>query len=381
MEKVTLPEHISVDYTPTNEHDVLQLIRSRTIEGTLPGNRTDTAKVALCIEGGGMRGAVAAGMAAALPLDAFDVVYGSSAGALIGAYAVARQTSCLDVYNYMVNSKNKFVSTRRFIANMGLSVVDKLFDTQLANIPAMNLSYVLDEVMADHKPIDMETFRRNNNVQPLRVVVSCFDNSTLTANTFGYGDRIRFGKREGLEAALEASMSVPAATGPLQMLHMENAPSVLAMDGFCQEPIPYRSAVADGATHVLVLCTKSSGQMPKRSIYERLVTPLFFHRLSHLKEFFYGGGQQQIYADDLRLMNKAKHGTRVEVNGNEAYILPIQLPSGTPELGTTQLDPNAVEQSIIAGYDTACQLLGDLATDMTFDNLFQRQHASLQTES
>jgi patatin-like phospholipase/acyl hydrolase len=42
--------------------------------------------------GGGMRGAVSAGMAAAIAglglTDAFDVIYGSSAGSVIGAYMV-----------------------------------------------------------------------------------------------------------------------------------------------------------------------------------------------------------------------------------------------------------------------------------------------------
>jgi predicted acylesterase/phospholipase RssA len=354
----------------TEEHEVLRLIRARTLEGSIPGNRTDSAKLALSIEGGGMRGAVAAGMASALPIDAFDVVYGSSAGALIGAYAVARQSTCLDVYShFLVHSKDKFVSTTRLMANMGLTLIDNVFDTQLANIPFMNLSYVFDEILTHHRPIDMDSFRKYNDVQPLRVVVSCFDNCTLSANTFGYGDRIKYGNREGLDAALEASMSVPAATGPLQFLHRENSTSVLAMDGFCREPIPYRSAVADGATHVLALCTKSSDFMPKRSMYESIVTPLFFHRLDSLRDYFYGGSQQEIYANDLRLMSQAKGGSPVNVDGNQAYILPIQLPTGSPELGTMQLDSESVLTAIRNGYQTARRLLGDLAIDQSFSEI------------
>jgi predicted acylesterase/phospholipase RssA len=357
-----------------DEHDVLRLIRTRTLQGSLPGNRTDAAKLALCIEGGGMRGAVAAGMAAALPMDAFDVVYGSSAGALIGAYAVARQSTCLDVYQHLVHSQDKFVSTKRFVANMGLTLIDNMFDTNLANIPFMNLSYVFDDILSLRRPIDMDTFRKHNDVQPLRVVVSCFDNCTLSANTFGYGDRIRYGHREGLDAALEASMSVPAATGQLQFLHRENSTSVLAMDGFCREPIPYRSAVADGATHVLALCTKSSDFMPKRSMYESIVTPLFFHRLDSLRDYFHGGGQQEIYADDLRLMSHAKGGAPVDVDGNQAYILPVQLPTGSPELGTVQLDAESVRTAIVNGYEAARRLLGDMTKDQSFENIMHSDH-------
>ena len=55
----------------------------------------DKYKIGLAIEGGGMRGAVSAGAAAAISLlglsDAFDSVYGSSAGALIAAFFVSKQ--------------------------------------------------------------------------------------------------------------------------------------------------------------------------------------------------------------------------------------------------------------------------------------------------
>jgi predicted acylesterase/phospholipase RssA len=78
-------------------HPVLQLIQKRVETKSLPGARdkNDTAILALSIEGGGMRGAVSAGMAAAISClglaDAFDSIYGSSAGSVIGAYLISRQ--------------------------------------------------------------------------------------------------------------------------------------------------------------------------------------------------------------------------------------------------------------------------------------------------
>ena len=69
---------------------MLQVLAQRRFEGSKPKQRKDQFKVALAIEGGGMRGCVAAGMASAL-IDAglgdcFDEIYGSSAGALVAAY-------------------------------------------------------------------------------------------------------------------------------------------------------------------------------------------------------------------------------------------------------------------------------------------------------
>lgn len=82
-------------------HNVLQLMSERFHSHSAPGNRQDNATLALAMEGGGMRGCVSAGMAAAIAslglTDTIDVIYGSSAGSVIGAYMVSRQM-CVDVY-------------------------------------------------------------------------------------------------------------------------------------------------------------------------------------------------------------------------------------------------------------------------------------------
>ena len=62
--------------------------------GSQPGKRDDGFRVALAIEGGGMRGTISAGMALGLDelglLSAFDAVYGASAGAITGAWLLSR---------------------------------------------------------------------------------------------------------------------------------------------------------------------------------------------------------------------------------------------------------------------------------------------------
>jgi len=82
---------------------VLQLVRDRAVAGSVPGQRQahDHAHLALSIEGGGMRGCVSSGIAAAIALldllPAFDSIHGASAGSIVGAYAVSQQM-CVDVY-------------------------------------------------------------------------------------------------------------------------------------------------------------------------------------------------------------------------------------------------------------------------------------------
>src|SRR5215472_2229069 len=79
------------------EHPVVALLRNRRDQGSLPGERTDDRRVALVIEGGGMRGVVSAGMTAAIEqlgfTNTFDEVHGASAGAFNAAFLLAGQAS------------------------------------------------------------------------------------------------------------------------------------------------------------------------------------------------------------------------------------------------------------------------------------------------
>ena len=66
------------------DHQVLKILQDRRASGSKPQERADGHKVALVIEGGGMRGCVSAGMLASLMDlgfgDGIDGVFGSSAG-------------------------------------------------------------------------------------------------------------------------------------------------------------------------------------------------------------------------------------------------------------------------------------------------------------
>ncbi len=107
------------------EHPVLELLHARVRSGSQPGERQDGYKIGLAIEGGGMRGAVSAGAAAATNLlglsDAFDAVYGSSAGALIAAFFVSRQLNGTIIYSDILPAAGKrFLDRTQLIPAMGL---------------------------------------------------------------------------------------------------------------------------------------------------------------------------------------------------------------------------------------------------------------------
>jgi hypothetical protein len=424
------------DAQQLQQHDVVQLMARRFHSLSTPGHRTanDTAVLALAMEGGGMRGAVSAGMAAALCMlgltDTIDSVYGSSAGSVVGAYMVSRQM-CLDVYaDVLPASQRTFVCTQRIFRAVVRNAVDLALsqtlaatqktrgrgkDNGIANTliksqsqPGMNISFVLDGIM-DHetgiRPLDMERFRLNDQSQPLRIVSSgVTSDGQLVTKCFGTLDffpgdgnqaiaRRADGSREGIYACLEASMSVPGATGPpVEMIVGSNGKSGnssmrgVFFDAFCFEPLPYRTAVEEGASHVLVLCSRPDGYQPVTTpgVYEQVVAPLYFHshNQSGVAKFFENGGQQYIYAEDLLTLEHGKqalnstvpvpppkvlygignpsgqaHDLRVDRNSwKRAHLMPLKVPLGTPELATLEQDRSAVIQAIREGFAAAFDL-------------------------
>lgn len=390
-----------------------------------------------------MRGAVSAGMASAIAClglcDTFDTVYGSSAGSVIGAYMISRQM-CMDVYvDILPAAKRTFVCTKRIVSALAFSAVDMFFsrrqrrrdrpsNRKIQHIhgnsdtlpkekleafadgpvksrfpaPGMNISFVLDGIMGDEhgiRPLDMESFRRNDKKQPLRVASSYAKDGKLHSKCFGTehffhdeGPALREdGVRKGLFACLEPSMTVPGATGPPVRLGTHDSDEVLPyFDAFCFEPVPYRSAVEEGATHVLALCSRPEGFEPKTKpgVYEQAITPLYFksHGLPEVAEFFSKGGQQYIYLEDYMTLEEGKvagvnkagpiavppptmlYGVEKDHVNQElsaqrdekwkkAHLLPLKVPLGTPELAVLEQDKDAVREAVREGFAAAFNLL------------------------
>jgi hypothetical protein len=181
------------------------------------------------------------------------------------------------------------------------------------------------------------------------------------------------------------SLFVLRATGsPVEML--ENGEAIPYFDAFCFEPLPYRSAVQEGATHVLVLCSRPEGFRPatKPGVYEQGVAPLYFqsHKLPKVADFFQRGGQQYIYAEDLLTLEEGKfsqegvsvapprilygvehdESTRHMIENRDsvwkrAHILPFKVSSLTRELPTLEQDQDAVLDAVRSGFSAAYDLL------------------------
>lgn len=140
----------------------------------------DGKVLALAIEGGAMRACVCAGMAVGLQhlgfTDSIDAVYGSSAGALIGAFVVSRQLAYEGsaVYtDWLPFLGRRFIDTRRIGRALGLGC---LLDGDLRDFlssrlgrPLVNLDALLVEVLQKRQPFNWWQFERNDKKQPLKV--------------------------------------------------------------------------------------------------------------------------------------------------------------------------------------------------------------------
>ena len=262
------------DYT----HPVAQLLHKRKQRGS----SEDGFKVALAIEGGGMRGCVSAGMVCAIHhlnlTSAFDVVYGSSAGTIVGSYLITGQMPWFGpelYYDRLTTAGKNFIDTRRLLRALGLGILDpRLIRDVLTRPdygkPVLNLPFLLKTTMQETKPLDWQTFREKQKELPLKVVVSGLKSEKSIVLDYDKGS---FETLSELTDCMHASCLLPGIAGPVMNMDLravgKNKQSGLKKyvvgnnlagdhyeplaDALLYEPFPYRSAVAEGATHVVVL--------------------------------------------------------------------------------------------------------------------------------
>ena len=127
IDKIKKTSLSSSPSSPTNTTTTSR--NKRNMNRTMPPS--DGFRVALAVEGGGMRGCVTAGMITAIHYlgleDTVDVVYGSSAGTVIGAYFITRQLPWFGpelYYDALTTAGDRFINTKRFLRAVGLGLLD-----------------------------------------------------------------------------------------------------------------------------------------------------------------------------------------------------------------------------------------------------------------
>jgi predicted acylesterase/phospholipase RssA len=206
---------------------VLRVLDERVRAGSRPGERDDGFRVALSIEGGAMRGTVSAGMALGLQelglLPAFDAVYGASAGAITGAWLVSSHPAGL-----------------RGWADPDYARTLIRWSALLRGRPVVDVRTLVEVVYQTEFPMDFESVLASPvEYHPLGTDARTGESVDL---------RPLIDDPAELRLALRASASLPFLAGPPVELRGRRF-----YDAGVAESVPFRTPIAQGATHVVVL--------------------------------------------------------------------------------------------------------------------------------
>jgi len=263
-----------------------------------------------------MRGAVSAGAASAINMlglcDAVDVLYGSSAGALVAAYFAARQLDGTAIYSHILPTNAKtFVDRSQLLNAMGLRLGKSR--------PVINLDFLLEKVVKDMHPLDWSACWKMNRVQPIKVIASGLSSMKTRVLSSEQG---HFKCLDSFLRCLRASMCVPGVAGPpirVPSLDRDGQDfDELLADALLFEPMPFRSAVEEGCTHVICLRTRPDGSeiLGKKAsgIYERFIAHRFLnkHKSPHAARHMVQMDHIKQYAEDILLLNHASHSHEVK---------------------------------------------------------------------
>jgi predicted patatin/cPLA2 family phospholipase len=215
------------------------LLLERAAAQSRPRHRTDPHIVSLVVEGGGMRGAVAAGMCLVLEaaglMSSVDRVYGCSSGALTGCYAAAGQAS-LWATSFQDCACRACIDPSRVIRTRPPR-------------PVLDLDFLFDEVIARRRSLSEAGLAAGPEFRAVAVSASRAELRVLRD----------FESAADVLAAARASCSIPLLTGAPKPYRGETL-----VDGGLLEPIPYPTALREGATHVLVLRSRDASYRARR---------------------------------------------------------------------------------------------------------------------
>jgi len=260
-----------------------------------------------------MRGVVSAGMASALEqrrlLDCFDLVIGTSAGALNAAgFLAGVAAGCLVAYHGAF-------ATRQFINPSRL----------LIGRPAIDVAFTLDHV---DERLDAARHRRTVASDiPLHCVAVDVDTALVA-------DLTDLRSESELRRALLASSRMPwIGGGPVEFRGRR------WVDGGLAEPIPHRAAMGLGATHVLVLMTRPLGvsrTMPPRPANAMIERWLRRHNPA-LVEL-----HRCRFSDYETTVSEIAAATN-EPGTNGPFAYGLRLARGVPEVGQLERRPSVLE--------------------------------------
>ena len=270
-----------------------------------------------------MRGTITAGMALALHelglTSVFDGVYGSSAGAITGAWLCSANPPGLRIWTD--TTLTRALIRRGNLLRRGRLVLDVETLIEQVYPEVMDFSSVL--------------------ASPVPLHVLATDAATGEAADL----RPYLTSAQNLRRALRASCALPLLAGPPVELGGR-----YYLDAGLSESIPYKTAIAQGATHVLVLSSRRAGDVVRSSSsrLSRLTAATVLRRYPReLRQTFLSRTSRQA-ADDTLLRD-----------GHPA-IFPVRPAPDSPRVGGMASDGDLLRAALEAGRAAVSGIFGEL---------------------
>ena len=274
-----------------------------------------------------MRGVVSAGMTAALErlqlTRCFDLVFGSSAGALNAAALLAGVARPAAAMYHTVLASRTFVNPIRLLFGR----------------PALDVRFVLA-----HQNPDIDAARHERTLSSA-IALHCV---ALDVDSARPREFTGMRTKDELSQVLLATTRMPWVGGPPVAIDGHRY-----IDGALTCPIPVSNAIEAGATHVLVLQTRpygvprSAGGMGERLIARHLrslnpaLVPIWHGR---------GAAYEGLVADIARRSESP--------DGDGPYVLGLRPPAGTPVVTQLERRPEVLARAAADAERLVMETLG-----------------------
>ncbi|MGQ0480564.1 MAG: patatin-like phospholipase family protein [Pseudonocardia sp.] len=310
-------------------HPVPSLLRARLDAGTGPRDRDDDHRLVLAVEGGGSRATYSSGMVLALEelgmARCFDAVYGASAGSLSGSWLVAGSAAECCAGWWRPGLMDRVTSLAR----------------GLRGRPVIDVEYLVHTVAEQMVPVDWTAV--------VGAEVSLHPMATDVETGGSVDLRPTITDKLSLQLALRASACVPLLAGlPIEIDGRR------FVDAAVSEPLPFHTALSQGATHVLILRTRRADQeaIDATRLERALVARLGAARVPGLVQVL-GSRLERRRADDVRLARET-----ASPGAEGPYLFEVRPPDGADTVSPLETDPDRLRRAVLVGRDALLCALG-----------------------
>ncbi len=317
---------------------MLRALAARHRAGSQPLARDDGLRIALIIEGGGMRGIISAGMALTLDelglVPAFNTVYGASAGAITGAWLLSRPEG--------LRGWAEPAYAKTLIRRSAL----------LRGRPVVDIRALIEDLYQTTFPMDFAAVLASPvELHPLATDAATGQSTDL---------RPFIGNPAGLRLALRASAALPLLAGP----PVEFAGRRF-YDAGVSESVPYRTALAQGATHLLILRSRrapapSPDGSPPRSA--RLLSRTTLRRETPALRATFLARESRRAADDQLLADYEAASAVTSVPAAHPAVFSIRPAADSPAVSRLTTDGAVLRAALEAGRAAAHRALDACAS-------------------